>query len=88
MTDVIDFLEQMGQNARLRHADRAEIERALITSGLDPSLKDALVAGDAGPLNALLGANADMCCLIHAPDQDDEEDEHDRDDFEDDSGDA
>jgi hypothetical protein len=83
MTDVIDFLEQMGQDARLRHAGRPEIERALINSGLDPTLREAVIAGDAGPLTTLLGANADMCCLIHAPDDDEGDTPEDDDDFED-----
>ena len=37
MTDAIDFLEQLGRNARLRHAPTPELERVLAASGIEPS---------------------------------------------------
>ena len=44
MTDAIDFLEQLGRNARLRHAPATELERVLAASGFEPSLRSALLA--------------------------------------------
>jgi hypothetical protein len=81
MMDVIEFLDQLGSNARLR--DRllagapAELERALAASGISPELRSALLAGDAPRLGELLGAQPNVCCLIVKPDpaQPDEEEE-------------
>ena len=85
MTDAIDFLEQLGRNARLRHAPATELERVLAASGFEPSLRSALLADDAVRLGELLGAQANICCLVEKPDQeDDEEEEEEEEDFEDD----
>ena len=85
MTDAIDFLEQLGRNALLRHAPTSELERVLAASGLEPSLRSALLADDALRLGELLGAQPSVCCLIEKPDQEeDDEEEEDEEDFEDD----
>jgi hypothetical protein len=85
MTDAIDFLEQLGRNARLRHAPTTELERVLAASGLEPGLRSALLADDAVRLGELLGAQPSVCCLIEKPDQeDDEEEEEEEEEFEDD----
>ena len=81
MPDAIDFLEQLGGNARLRHAPTAELERLLAASGIDPGVRSALMADDTVRLGALLGALPNICCLIVKPDpaqpDDDEEEEDD-----------
>jgi hypothetical protein len=86
MTDAIDFLEQLGRNARLRHAPATELERVLAASGFEPSLRSALLADDAMRLGELLGAQPNVCCLVEKPDQEDdeEEEEEEEEDFEDD----
>ncbi len=68
MTDAIDFLEQLGRNARLRRAPAAELERVLETTGMEPELRSALLANDELRLSALLGAQPNVCCLIVKPD--------------------
>jgi hypothetical protein len=67
-TDAIDFLEQLGRNARLRHASAAQLKQALDASGIDPQLRSALLANDGSRLSALLGAQPNVCCLIVKPD--------------------
>jgi hypothetical protein len=85
MTDAIDFLEQLGGNAGLRHAPATELERVLAASGFEPSLRSALLADDAVRLGELLGAQPNICCLVEKPDQeDDDEEEEEEEDFEDD----
>jgi hypothetical protein len=85
MTDAIDFLEQLGRNARLRHAPATELERVLAASGFEPSLRSALLADDAMRLGELLGAQPSVCCLIEKPDQEeDDEEEEEEEEFEDD----
>ena len=81
MMDVIEFLDQLGSNARLRErllaGSPAELERALAASGISPELRSALLAGDEPRLGELLGAQPNVCCLIVKPDpaQPDEEEE-------------
>jgi hypothetical protein len=74
MTDAIDFLEQLGRNARLRHAPTVKLKQALAGARIDPRLRDALLADDTSRLGALLGAQPNVCCLVEKPDQEDDED--------------
>jgi hypothetical protein len=73
VTDIIDFLEKLGQDSQLRHADSGEIRQALSEAGIDPLAAAALVAGDERKLAEQLGARSDLCCLVYAPRRDDEE---------------
>ena len=86
MSNVIDFLERMGQDALLRHATGADLESALTAADIDPVVRAALLAEDSSRLEALLGATANICCMIHPPGEggDDEEEDEDDDDFDDD----
>ena len=79
MIDAVDFLDQLGQNARLRHAPTTELERVLAASGFEPSLRNALLADDAVRLGELLGAQPNICCLVEKPDQEDDEEEEEED---------
>lgn len=69
MSNVIDVLERIGQDSNLRYGAAPEVERALLESGVDPGLRAALARGDYSSLEKLLGAKTDMCCLIHAPEE-------------------
>jgi len=60
MTDVIDFLEQMGQDAQLRHAAQGEVELALTVADITPELQAAILAKDQAKVEALLG-HAPVC---------------------------
>ena len=63
MTDVVDFLEKLGQDATLR---RAPLESALNGTGLSTEVRVALANRDQRSLEALLGVG-NVCCLINAP---------------------
>jgi hypothetical protein len=84
MKDAIDFLEQLGRNASLRHAPTPELERALAASGLEPELRRALLTDDVPRLAELLGAQPIVCCLIEKPDDDEDEEEEEEEEQEDD----
>ena len=73
MSNVIDFLEQMGRDARLRYAASDEIRSNFVSAQIDPALHAALLGGDSKRLEALLGARTDMCPIIF-PVQEDEAD--------------
>ena len=89
MSNVIDFLQRLGQDAVLRHAPRTELELALAEAGIDPALRMALLAADQPQLESLLGADTNVCCMVAPPkeeeeDEDDLEDEDEDDDEDDD----
>jgi hypothetical protein len=87
MTNVIDFLERLGQDARLRYASAEELDRVLIGAQIDPALRAALLGEDQRQLEALLGAATNVCCMVHAPEDDEEETEDDEGEEEDDGDD-
>ena len=70
MTDVIDFLERLGQDATLR---RAPLESALNGAGLSSEVREALAKRDQRSLEALLGVG-NVCCLINAPIEEEQRD--------------
>jgi hypothetical protein len=55
MTDVIDFLEKMGQDAQWRDASPGEVEQALTGAEIAPALQRAILARDKAQLEKLLG---------------------------------
>jgi hypothetical protein len=64
----------------LRYATDETRSQRLIEAGIAAPLRDALLSGNSGLLETLLGQPANICCLIYAP-QDDapERDEPDQD---------
>ena len=98
MSNVIDFLQRLGQDADLRHAPRAALELALGEADIDPALREALLGADQRKLESLLGADTNVCAMI-APgkkeedeeededEEDDEDEDDDEDEFEDDEDD-
>jgi hypothetical protein len=67
MSNVIELIEKLGQDARLRHAHHTEVERAVNGAHIDPEVRAALLAGDQKRLETLLGANTIVCCGVYAP---------------------
>ena len=82
MSNVIAFLETMGQDAELRHAGRAELYRELTERQVDAHAQWAILRGDGERLEALLGAPTIVCCSIVPGKEDDEEEEPSREDEE------
>lgn len=73
MTNVIDFLERIGEDAQLRRATSAELDQALTGAGIDPALRAAILDGDQQSLEALLGAQTNVCCGLHPAEEEEEE---------------
>ncbi|NYE29583.1 hypothetical protein HDE78_002549 [Rhodanobacter sp. K2T2] len=71
MTDVIDFLEKMGQDAQWRHASQGEVEQALTRAEIAPALQTAILANDSARLETLLGQPS--FCGYYLPGKEDEE---------------
>jgi hypothetical protein len=79
VSNVIDFLERLGRNARLRDAEPVELEQAMSDAQLEPTVRTAILDGDQETLERLLGANRNVCCLV-APAREDEEEEEETED--------
>lgn len=67
MSNVIDFLERLGQDSSLRYAAGAVLERAARDGQMSPEMWAALKAGDRSVIESVLGANSNVCCMTHAP---------------------
>lgn len=85
MADVIDFLEELGRNAHLRHSDGDTLERELAETGIDEQTRVILLSGDARRLEELLGASSNLCCLVEEPSREEEEEDDEDDEDEDES---
>ena len=62
--------------------------QALLNAQIDPDVQAALLDSDQSRLEALLGATTNVCCMVHAPEDDEEtpEDEPAEEDDQDDDG--
>lgn len=89
MSNVIDFIERMGQDAQLRYATTAEVEEALKDADIEPALRSAVLSDGPSRLEALLGAPAIVCSMVRPSEDDPEDDDEDfdEDDDEDDDDD-
>ena len=77
MSNVVDFLEQMGRDAHLRHVTGFELEAALTRAGVEASLHAAILGGDQRLLESLVGASHPICCLINVPEEEETEEQGD-----------
>lgn len=68
METVIAFLEQMGQNASLRHATQDQLRTALDATALTPEARDAIISYGGRDLEVAVGATPNTCCIIYASD--------------------
>jgi hypothetical protein len=75
MSNVIEFLERMGRDAALRDSTSGELEQALLRADVAAPARAAILNSNWKSLESLLGAQANVCCAIHLPDDDEDEDE-------------
>lgn len=78
MSNVICFLETVGQDSSLRHAGNHEIESVLNDALVDAESHSALLSDDGSLLEALLGARTHMVCAIAPGKEDDDQESEDR----------
>src|SRR5690606_18554503 len=79
VSNVVDLLEKIGQSSRLQALGGEQLAQELSRAGLDPAVQAAIVQQRPRQLEQLIGAPSNVCCLIHAP-QDEEPDEQQPDD--------
>lgn len=70
MSNVIDFLERMGQDADLRHATGDQIAQTLSNANVSAELRAAIVDGDRAKIEMLLGAKANVCAIVFPVEED------------------
>ena len=75
MSNLIDFMERLGQDAQLHRAMIEDLEKALRDAGLEPALKDAILGNDRPALESLAGAQGNVCCMIYKEDEEEEPEE-------------
>lgn len=73
MSDVIDFLERMGQDAQLRHASRDDVELAMADVQIEPALREAILAKNSAQLKAVLGEDPPPIQTAEEPKEEEEE---------------
>lgn len=79
MANVIEFLERMGADAGLRHLTGLDLEHAMLRAGIDPAIRTAILTENQHLLESLVGAPHPVCCLVHAPEEEEGEGEDDHD---------
>lgn len=74
VSNVVDLLERIGQSSRLQALSGEQLAQELSRAGIEPTVQAAIVQQRARELGELIGASTNVCCLVHAP-QDEEPDE-------------
>lgn len=72
MSNVITFLEQLGQDPTLAGRSPEAYAAAVDALGLDNAPREALLARDAETLSGLLGGRVQMMCFLFPADGDDQ----------------
>jgi hypothetical protein len=67
VSEVIEFLERLGCDARLRHATKEEVAQALAQAGIEDPTRATILWGDRPALESLLDAKANVFCGVLVP---------------------
>jgi hypothetical protein len=82
VSEVIEFLERLGSDARLRQATHDEVGQALTEAGIEDPIIAAILSGDRMALESLLGAKANVFCGVIGPEKEDEQEDEEKEDEE------
>jgi len=74
VSNVVDLLERMGQSSRLQALTGEQLAQELAQTGIEPAVQAAIVQQRPRQLEELIGATRNICCMVHAP-QDEEPEE-------------
>ncbi|WP_153066985.1 hypothetical protein [Steroidobacter cummioxidans] len=74
MSNVVDLLERIGQSSQLQSLTGEQLARELSRAGIEPAVQAAIVQRRPRQLEELIGATKNVCCMVHAP-QDEEPEE-------------
>lgn len=74
VSNIVDLLERIGRSSRLHALSGAQLEQELSSAGVAPAVQAAILRQHARQLEELIGASKNVCCLIHAPQDEEPED--------------
>lgn len=74
MSNIIEFLEKLGRDSRLRNGTGSELQAALAQAGVDLAVQAALADADRHRLETQVGAATNVCCLVYHAEDDSEDD--------------
>lgn len=63
MSNVINFLEMIGQDSNMRNASRKDMAAAMANMQIAPELQAAILSKDPQQLEAVLGTS-NVCCMM------------------------
>ncbi len=72
MSNIIEFLERLGQDSRLCRPADSELQLAMDRAGIALALQDSLLRADRRALETMAGAQANVCCVVQAAEDGDE----------------
>lgn len=64
MSNIVKFLEAVGQDCDLRNASQQQWQTALTAQSLSPAVRAALANRDQSALTTLLGARNNVVCAV------------------------
>jgi hypothetical protein len=74
VSNVVDLLERMGRSSRTQTLTGEQLAQELAQAGIEPAVQAAILQQRPRQLEQLIGATANVCCMVHAPqDQEPEE---------------
>lgn len=74
MSNVVDLLERIGRSSRLQTLTGEQLAQELAQAGVEPAVQAAILQQRPRQLEELIGATGNVCCMVHAP-QDEEPEE-------------
>lgn len=75
VSNIVVLLERIGQSSRLHALSGEQLKQELGSAGVAADVQTAILQQHARQLEELIGASKNVCCLIHAPQDDEPEDE-------------
>lgn len=71
---VVALLEKFGQSSRLHALSGEQLIQELKSAGVPAEVQEAILQQRARHLESLIGAQENVCCLVHAPQDEEPED--------------
>lgn len=75
VSNIVVLLERIGRSSQLHALGGEQLKQELGAAGVTAEVQTAILQQHAGRLEELIGASRNVCCLIHAPQDEEPEDE-------------
>lgn len=74
-SNIVALLERIGGSSQLHTLSGERLAQELSSAGVSPAVQSAILRQQPRQLEELIGASRNVCCLIHAPQDDEPQDE-------------